>query len=217
MVSSLAQRLTDRRGSLLVVALLILLALSAIGLVVVQKVGLEQSYVGNQRRGTLAYHITEAGAYASLAYADSLGPAGFVTALSTRVEDPATGTGTSTFKSSEFVDSTIDFFDMGKSGSFGFEGYTANGLYNPTLGTPAPMDFRVTITASGMLQPLMGYSLTGPGSRCRFKYQFDTDGNVGTSDTGHDSAEEFNAWKRLRALMFVGPLPCNQTAISGTS
>jgi len=207
------------RGSLLIISLLILLALASVGLVVVQKVAIEQNFVGNARRGMVAYRVSEAGAFAALSYADSLGPTGFLQML----EDNKVDVGTT----DERVEMTPDgimqkvstglvsFFDLSESGSFGYEGKLADDGTSAAA-TTGPMDFRVRIRRAGMTQPLEGYEMTGPGARCRFKYEFDIDGNVGDA-AGQDTGQTFSAWKRLRALMNVGPLPCSrQAAGTGT-
>lgn len=205
---------TGQRGSLLIISLLILLALASVGLVVVQKVATEQNFVGNARRGMVAYRVSEAGAFAALSYADSLGPTGFLHLLDENTVDAGTA--------DERVEMTPDgimqkvsttvmsFFDLSESGSFGYEGKLAEDDATAAA-TPPPMDFRVRIRRAGMTQPLEGYEMTGPGARCRFKYEFDIDGNVGDS-SGQDTGQSFSAWKRLRALMNVGPLPCSRQA-----
>ncbi len=198
-------RLVGERGSMLVVALLVLLGLSGVGLVMVQKVNDEIHYIGNIRRGVMAYHITESGAYTALAYADRLGPTGFISAVELSRPDPS--------QPAEWSPDDLigggQYFDMSAAGSFGFEGYVESTDTAAPVSAP-PMDFRVRVTSSGMLQPIVGYAVSGPGSRCRFKYQFDTDGNVGDTSSTDDTV--FSAWKRIRALMYIGPLPCDRTA-----
>src|SRR5690606_18669269 len=114
----LRARLAGDRGSMLIVALLVLLGLSGVGLVMVQKVNDEIHYVGNLRRGVLAYHITESGAYTALAYADRLGPTGFISAVELSRPDPS--------QPAEWEPADLitdgQYFDMSATGSFGFEG-----------------------------------------------------------------------------------------------
>lgn len=199
--------LVTHRGSVMVVTLLVLLGLASIGIVAVNKIANEQSIAANARRGALAYHVTEAGAYTSLAFTDYVGAAGLSTILAqvgqmTNLGDEPTMT------PEQLVG--FPFFDMSKSGSFGYEGWSQEEARETTGIQTPPMDFRVRITSTGMIQPIEGYSLNGRGARCRFRHQFDSDGNLGLSPTS-DEYERFRAWKRIRALVNVGPLPCRQS------
>ena len=213
-MSGTRRQATGERGSLLIISLLILLALASVGLVVVQKVATEQNFVGNARRGMVAYRVSEAGAYAALSYADSLGPTGFLHLLEENKVDVGTADErvelTPNGLMQKLTTNGMSFFDLSGSGSFGYEGKLADEAASGTTAT-APMDFRVRIRRAGMTQPLEGYEMTGPGARCRFKYEFDIDGNVGDA-AGQDTGQSFSAWKRLRALMNVGPLPCSRAA-----
>jgi len=197
----------DRRGSILVVTLLILLGLASVGLIAVNKVANEQNVAGNARRGSVAYHVTEAGAYTSLAFTDFVGASGLSTVLAQVLQNAPIGE-QPRMTPDELVG--FSFFDMGKAGSFGYEGWSQQQFADADATLTPPMDFRVEIAVTGMVQPLEGYALNGRGARCRFRHQFDTDGNVGLSENDPDY-ETFRAWKRIRALINVGPLPCRQS------
>ncbi len=199
-----------RRGSALVVALMLMIALSSVSMVVLHKLTTQLTYVGTERKGALAYHVTEGGAYSTLALADSLGAAGFLMALD--ASNPNLGTGEEPgFDPEDLTENGVAYFDLSQSGSFGYEGFVAKTEADKGEVAKAPFDFRVSVTATGLVQPLVGYSLNGEGSLCRFKYRFDSDGVVGQQDKGKDTLTSFGAWKRVRAVMYVGPLPCTKT------
>ena len=197
--------LGDRRGFLLVIAILLLLALSSVGLVAVQRSNTEIRYVGNVRRGSVAYRVTEGGARASLAYAHSLGAEGFAATWSATAV-PAGGLWPR-WSSDDMASDGVTFYDLGPSGSFGYEGYLDS---TDSTTTEPPVEVAVEISETGLRQPMVGYSFTGPGSRCRFKYQFDARGSVGSDGAGEPTDASFGVWKMIRALMYVGPLPCDQ-------
>lgn len=222
-MDQLKNALTDRQGSMLIVCLMVLLTLGAVAAPMVRKVNDEVRFSGNVRKGTTAFHVTESGAFTSLAYADSLGPAGFLSVLESQIEE--SGVEAPTWQAWEMVPN-VDFFDMSAEGSFGYEGYMQNTAVadsaanpNPGFGTPdddgtaaaGPVSFSVQVTPAGMVQPLVGYQMTGQSARCRFKYQFDSDGKITNPVGDMPDDAEFNAWKRTRAMMYVGPLPCDKT------
>lgn len=186
---------------------MILLGLASVGLIAVNKVVNEQSLAANARRGSVAYHVTESGAYTAIAYADSLGAFGLTSMLTLVVAETPLGE-QPLIEPDELAG--FPFFDMSATGSFGFEGASQQGFADADAALSPPMDFRVNIETTGMIQPLEGYALNGAGSRCRFRHKIDTDGNLGLSRT--DSGfETFRAWKRIRSLVNVGPLPCRKS------
>ena len=201
----------DERGSALVVALMLMVALASVAMVMMHKLTGQISYVSNDRKGALAYHVTESGLYTTLALADSLGAGGFLAALDVSQGTAQANDSTQGFIPGDLTGGGLSYFDLSESGSFGYEGFMLQGdlAVDPSLGPP--IDFRVTVEATGMVQPLVGYSLNGEGSRCRFKYRIDSNGNIGHQKDGKDSNATFGAWKRLRALIYLGPLPCTKS------
>lgn len=201
----------NRRGSALVVSMMMMVALASVAMVALHKLTTQLTYVSTERKGAIAYRVTESGVYATLALADSLGASGFLAALDS--SNPNIGAGQKPgFDPDDLTEDGYAYFDLSKSGSFGYEGFVeeADRAQNP--GALPSFDFRVTVTASGMVQPLVGYSLNGEGSLCRFKYIFDSDGTVGNQEKGKDTTTNFGAWKRVRATMYVGPLPCSKSS-----
>ncbi|MGM0577016.1 MAG: hypothetical protein ACQEXJ_14925 [Myxococcota bacterium] len=210
MTDHLAQTLRSvrgERGSMLVLALLVLLALTSVAMVAVQNVNSELRYAGNARKGAAAYRVTEGGAFTSLAWAEAVGPGAFVSRVNQSLA--TSGSGYAVLDPGDLVteSGTFTYFDMGPTGSFGYEGHLEQGSAQPGK---APFDFEVRVTPTGMRQPLVGYGASGAGSRCRFKYQLDSVGHVGTDATGAAADATWAAWKQIRTLQFVGPLPCDQ-------
>ena len=208
-------RVKGRRGSALVVSLMLMVALASVAMIAMNKLAGQGHYVSNERKGALAYHVTESGLYTTLALADSLGASGFLSALevsegTAQAQDSSQG-----FVPGDLTDGGMSYFDLSDSGSFGYEGSAMQGDATQDPSLNSPVDFRVTVTATGMVQPLVGYSLNGEGSRCRFKYRLDSNGTIGHQKDGKDTNTDFGAWKRIRALIYFGPLPCKKT--SGTA
>jgi hypothetical protein len=198
--------LRGERGMLLLVALLILLALTAVGMTSVQLVNSEMNFAGNSRRGTSAFRVTESGAFSALAYISSLGAETFATRVESDKATQPDGS-TKTVWTPETMVTGMSYFDLSETGSFGYEGTVLSEIAGST---GSPVDFEIRITEAGMRQPLAGYSFNGPGSRCRFKYQIDTVGTVGTelADETEDATQAI--WQMIRSTMYVGPLPCEQ-------
>ena len=193
---------------MLLVALLVLLALTSVGMTSVQLVNSELNFAGNARRGASAFHVTESGAFAALAYSSSLGAETFATRVETEKKAQPDGSMKTVWKPADMV-SGVDYFDLSETGSFGYEGTVLSHL---AQGSQSPVDFEVRITEAGMRQPLAGYSFNGPGSRCRFKYQIDTVGNVGVQIAGETEDATQSVWQMIRNTVYVGPLPCEQKA-----
>lgn len=204
-----------RRGSALVVSLMLMVALASVAMIAMNKLAGQGNYVSNDRRGALAYHVTESGLYTTLALADSLGASGFLSALEVSQGTAQAQDATQGFVPSDLTSGGMSYFDLSDSGSFGYEGASMQSDSNLDPTVDAPIDFKVNVAATGMVQPLVGYSLNGEGSRCRFKYRVDSNGTVGRQKSGKDSSTDFGAWKRLRALIYFGPLPCKKS--SGTA
>ncbi len=204
---AMRRHVDNQRGSLLLVALLVMLALGSLGIVALNKANGEIRYTGNARRGAAAFRVAEGGAYTALAFTDALGPSSFQAVIG---QDVPANPGVDDFDwfPEELVDGT-DYFDMAATGSFGPEAVYLQALEAADAAAPTrpPMDFRVTGRSAGMVQPLVGYSLGGPGARCRFKYEIDTGGNVGAT-LADEPGDVFRAWQGLRSVMYIGPLPC---------
>ena len=190
-------------GSMVVVALMLLLALTSVAMVAMHLTSTELGASGNTRRGVTAFRVTEAGAYAALAYAHSLGPDAFIQDLENTKGDD----GKSRW-SPEHIVNGFDFFDMGSRGSFGYEGFL---LQLASLGEK-PADFEVVITPTGMRQPLVGYAATGPTARCRFKYRFEATGNVGDQLSDEPQNAAYSVWQKITTETYIGPLPCEGSA-----
>lgn len=195
---------TDQRGTMLLVALLVLLALATLAMTAATFVTTELNAAGNVRRGTSAFRVTEGGAYTALAFASSLGASSFASSVSAGAD---AGTGKATWQATDMV--TVDYFDLDSEGkgSFGYEGAVQSQL---DAGA-SPADFWIDIVPTGMRQPLVGYSFTGPGSRCRFKYRIDSRGNVGDKLPQDPGEAESATWQQIRTYMYIGPLPCDLT------
>ena len=189
---------------MLLVALMVLLALATLAMAAATIVTTELNAAGNVRRGTSAFRVTEGGAYTTLAYASSLGPSAFAGNVSSGA-DPLTGKATWT------ADSMVaaEYFDLDPNGlgSFGYEG----AVQDEFEAGARPADFWVDVSSTGLRQPLVGYSFTGPGARCRFKYQVDARGNMGKNLPQEPLETESATWQQIRAYMYVGPLPCDLT------
>lgn len=200
-----------RRGSALIVTLMLMVALTGVAMVMMHKLMRQISYVANDRKGAVAYHATESGLYTTLALADSLGASGFLSALEGAQGTASFQDASQGFIPADLAPNGLNYFDMSESGSFGYEGTVLVGQGVDVQSQKAPIDFKVTVAATGMVQPVLGYSLNGENSRCRFKYQIDSNGTIGQNAEGKDSNTDFGAWKRIRALIYLGPLPCQKT------
>ena len=193
---------------LLLVALLVLLALTSVGMTSVQLVSSEMGFAGNSRRGASAFRVTESGAFSALAYVSSLGAETFASRVEAEKKQLPDGSMKTVWTPEDMV-SGVSYFDLSELGSFGYEGTVLDEM---AAGGQSPVNFEVRITEAGMRQPLAGYSFTGPGSRCRFKYQIDTVGSVGTQLTGESEDASQAVWQMIRNTVYVGPLPCERKA-----
>jgi hypothetical protein len=200
--------LRGERGMMLLVALLVLLALTGVGMTSVQIVNSEMNFAGNSRRGASAFRVTESGAFSALAYMSSLGAEAFATRVEAEKKQLPDGSMRAVWTPTSMV-SGVSYFDLAGTGSFGYEGTV---LSDMAAGGQSPVDFEVRIAEAGMRQPLAGYSFNGPGSRCRFKYQVDTVGSVGNqlADESEDATQ--TVWQMIRNTVYVGPLPCERKA-----
>jgi len=203
MIETLRMRVSNERGSMLLVALMVLMALTSVAMLSIHMTNSEIGFAGNNRRGAATFRVTESGAFTALTHALDLGPEGFVADVAAKTDID----GKAIWTPNHLVNG-MSYFDLSRTGSFGYEGEV---LAKRSAGT-APVDFQIQITKTGMRQPLIGYSGTGPDSRCRFKYQFDAVGNVGDQLMDEPEDAAFMAWQKIRSIMYIGPLPCDRAA-----
>lgn len=207
-----------QRGYMLVIALLVLLALASVGMLAAQTISQEIQYAGNMRQGSVAYHVTEGGAFAALAYATELGPAGLASAdTGITVVDPTNPVETDVLARwgpDDLAGQGMTYFDMSTSGSFGYAGalLQSEGAGSASPTEWAPVNFEVQLRSTGLRQPMIGYGVSGSSSYCRLKYQLDTVGSVGRGP-GDTNDATGTVWQQIRALIYVGPLPCEQSAV----
>lgn len=171
------------RGSVLLLALLVLLVLSSIGLMVVHQVAGEAANVGAYRVSKQGYYVTEAGLAGPVALAakdqnaffGSLGGADFT--VRTTDVNPA-------------------FFDFGTWGSFGPEFSTQNAAHFITYFSD-PIDTR----------RVPGFST---GGFCYRKYTATSDGYLGTANVDAEAPDSLRhtAQARFVSHLFLGPFPC---------
>jgi hypothetical protein len=191
-------RVSDRRGTMLLVTLMILVAMASMGFVAAQKLMSEINAAGNSRKGALAFRVTEAAAFTALATTASLQPAGLM-ALMAGPKDPATGL--TTLRPQDLAPAAVGFFDMAKDGSFGYEAYGGAGTA-PAL----PSSFAITISYTGQRRQLSGYEIGSAHAMCLYKYQYDADGDARPL-SGEPSDAQFVPWKRIRVYGWT-PYPC---------
>ena len=110
--------LRGERGMLLLVALLVLLALTSIGMTSVLLVNSEMGFAGNSRRGASAFRVTESGAFSALAYMSSLGAETFATRVETEKKQQPDGSLKTVWTPEDMV-SGMTYFDLSETGSFG--------------------------------------------------------------------------------------------------
>ncbi len=206
------ETLSSQRGSMLVVVLFVLVALTSVASVAVQRVNEELQYAGNVRKGSSAFNVTVSGSFVALGRASDLGAAGFVTDFQDNAASDMDGDPDTRMWPRDWMVTGTPYFDLSGTGSFGYEGLLSTA---DAEAGDSPFDVNVTISDTGMKQPLLGYSVTGPGARCRFKYQFDAEGRIGNkftiTDPDTEVHEQQDVYQRVRSYMYVGPLPCDAT------
>lgn len=172
------------RGSVLLLALLVLLVMSSIGLMVVQQVSGEAANVGAFKIAKQGYYVTEAGLAGPVALAAS-NQSSFFGAL-----------GGSDFKI-RTSDVNASFFDFDTWGSFGPEFARANAAQFVTYFSD-PIDTR----------RVPGFSTAG---FCYRKYTATADGYLGTDNIDTDETPDslgHTAQARFVSHLFLGPFPC---------
>lgn len=169
------------RGMVLLLALMVLLVLSAISFAAVQSVTNTMARAGSYRVGMVAYGITAAGSEATMAIA-AVNPAGFNDFIAANGFQLMMG------------DVSGTFFDTSKDGSFGKELGSVGGanwvtqMSNPISSHRAP-----------------GYAI---GEHCFRKYFATTDGVYGNAAVVVPADVLRNTQKRFLSTIFVGPVGC---------
>jgi hypothetical protein len=171
------------RGSVLLLALLLLLVLSSIGLMVVQQITGESANVGAYRIAKQGYYVTEAGLAGPVMMA---------------AKDQ--GTFLAGMQQSEFQvrpsDIHNNFFDFDTWGSFG-----------PEFAKPDAAQFVAYFSEPVDTQRVPGFST---GGFCYRKYTVTSDGFLGTEgiDTDDPDTLQHTARARFVTHLFLGPFPC---------
>lgn len=171
------------RGSLLVIAMMIIIVLAGLGLVAVRSVMLEHHQVGNFRASEQALHITEAGIDSVVALAVSRGDAFpvFVLANQNKVR---------------MTDASDTFFDATPDGSFGRDFAGVGGA-----------DFVTELTLPADTNRVPGFPVSE-----QFiwkKYKMTTTGMYGDQQEAETDSVLRNAAKRIVSYSFVGPYVVN--------
>ncbi len=171
------------RGSVLLLALLVLLVLSSIGLMVVQQVAGEAAQVGAYRVAKQGYYVTEAGLAGPVALAAKDQNA-FFSAL-----------GGTDFKVTA-GDINDSFFDFSTWGSFGPEFAHQDAAQFITYFSD-PVDTR----------RIPGFST---GGFCYRKYTATSDGYLGTENVDSEVPDSLRHTAKARFVshLFLGPFPC---------
>lgn len=171
----------NERGSVLLLALLVLLVLSSIGLMVVQQVTGEAANVGAYRVAKQGYYVTEAGLAGPVALAAKDQTAFF----------GSLGASDFTVRTSDI---SPNFFDFGTWGSFGPEFAKQDAAQFVTYFSD-PIDTR----------RVPGFST---GGFCYRKYTATADGFLGTVDIDEPESLRHTAQARFVSHLFLGPFPC---------
>jgi hypothetical protein len=171
----------QKRGSLLLVSMMIILVMSGLSLMAVRNVMLEHRQVGNYRAGEQALRITDSGMTSAVALAASKGEAFpvFVKASGNTVT---------------MADTVSSYFDTTKTGSFGREYVNIGGV-----------DFVTTLSAPVDTNRVPGYPVSD-----KFiwkKYRMYTDGYFGDQLINSEQVDTTirNATRRYVSFSYVGP------------
>ena len=167
------------RGTLLVVALMIILVLAGIALIGVRNVSMELKTVGNFRAGEQASRVTEGGMLAVIALAVSKGDAfpQFVQAANYTIR---------------MTDVSDAFFDVAAGGSFGYEFTNVGGV-----------DFVTTLSSPIDTNRIPGYPVSD--SFVWKKYRMETAGYYGNRTVTSPDDTLRNSLRRVVGFTYVGP------------
>ncbi len=176
------------RGYALLVVLLLMLALTVIGVIAVRTTANDITFSGAQRVTAMARNVASSGAQATIVFG-AMNPTGFIDYVNVNSGNIAMN------------DFLAGFFDtaVDGSGSFGREVANVNNaawtsrLINPQTSARAP-----------------GYQL---GEHCFIRYTAFTDGLYGNQPNIADPQDvtrnaERNALARDLTTLYVGPVPC---------
>lgn len=173
-------RLSTRRGSLLIVSLMVILVMAGLALVGARGVMMELSQVGNFRAGEQSLRITESGMEATVAMAIEKGDA-FPLFMQQNENKLA------------LKDVSEAFYDVSSKGSFGRE-YSALGGVNFVSVMTLPQD----------TNRVPGYPVNE--AFVWKKYQISTYGYYGTADSTATPADVVrNSSRQYVSHSFVGP------------
>lgn len=183
---------SGRRGMALLVALMIMLAISGLGLVAMQTAGMEQSVTGNYRLDRQAEYVAESGLMTAMGSISQSGE-GFWTVFSRSTRTG--GSPTMTLTNSDFT---------------GMLFQDASDPLNPVLtGDATNLNPQVTVTIS---DPVDGIRAAGSqnGRYCFKRLTFSVTGTVGDDASTIDIEEEFfrSSTHSIQATGLLGPLEC---------
>ncbi len=188
----------DDRGSILMIALLVLLALTGIGLVAMQNASNDLNLTGNSRVAQVARNIATSGAEGTMAFA-GMNPSGFIQFVAGRFVAAGQATPAVPYAVIKMEDLSGTFYDTTTAnglGSFGREGANMS---------TATWESRVPVALTSHRAP--GFQV---GEFCFRRYISETDGyyrnDVNTNATVQ--TVERNAQARSMTAMFVGPVAC---------
>ena len=183
----LSQTSLNQRGGIIIVALMVLLALSGIALMGIRTTHQEIRSAGNHSFDRMGYQITDGGASTTVSYATSNPSAFLGVAYSNGM----------TFKATHLGDVYNNLWDLSAGGSLGFAG--------TNLGSP---DFWTVIDQPVTLNFYPGSSV---GEFCAEKHTWRTHGTIGdTTATGQESQLDRPNFgeKVILTRWMVGPLDC---------
>jgi hypothetical protein len=172
------------RGSVLLLALLVLLVLSSIGLMVVQQVTGEAANVGAYRISKQGFYVTEAGLAGPIARAAE-DQSVFLSAMQNN---------SFTIKSTDVHN---NFFDFNTWGSFG-----------PEFAQQDAASFVTYFSDPVDTERIPGFST---GGFCYRRYTVTSDGYLGTDGSTNVADPEtlrHTAMARFVSHVYLGPLPC---------
>lgn len=178
----------DQRGYVLLLALLVMLALTAIGLVAIRSTANDITFAGAQKVTSMAQNVTASGVEATMVFG-AMNPTGFIDYVNINNGNVA------------MADFSAGFFDnaVDGNGSFGREVTNVNNVFWQSRMTNAQTSARAP-----------GYQL---GEHCFVRYTAYTDGTYGNQPNLVDPLDitrnvERNALARDLTLLYVGPVAC---------
>lgn len=174
----------DEKGSIVLVAMLLFMALISTGLLTMRHTQFETAYTGSLRLSKVTLNVAEAGLLAALAKA-AQDPEGFVAFLQAQNPLPP-------YRVS-MADISTTFFDTSLNGSFG-QSVPATGYVNWLTELSDPVD----------TNRMPGFSLAG---FCFKRFRWRTQAEYGPF-SGTVPSTFVSSQKVLTTYAFVGPLTC---------